>query len=322
VRIVVLDGHTLNPGDLSWDEIAELGSLEVHARSAAAEVVPRARGAEIVLTNKTSLSAATIAALPELRFIAVLATGYDVVDVVAARARRIPVSNVPEYSTEAVAQHTMALLLELVSAVGEHDRAVRDGEWERSIDFSFWHRAPIELAALTIGIIGFGRIGRRVGALANAFGMRVLASGRSAKAPEATEVSHPFAWRTVDELLDESDVVSLHCPLSPENVHLVDATFLRQMRRSAFLINTARGRLIDEAALADALASGTIAGAALDVVSTEPIAPDNPLLRAPRCVLTPHLAWASRAARARLMAKSAANLRAFLAGAPTHVVNA
>jgi len=321
MRIVVLDGHTLNPGDLSWEEIAQLGSLEVHDRSTDGEIVARARGAEIVLTNKTRLSAATIADLPALRFIAVLATGYDVVDVRAARARGIPVSNVPEYSTDSVAQHTMALLLELASAVGEHDRAVHAGDWSRSIDFCFWRRAPIELVGLTFGVLGFGQIGRRVGALASALGMRVLAAGRSREGPPTSVVTYPFEWRALGDLLGEADVVSLHCPLTPESTRLVDAAFLGRMRRSAFLINTARGGLVDEAALAAALSSGAIAGAAVDVAATEPIAPDNPLLQAPRCILTPHIAWASTAARARLMAKSAANVRAFLAGAPTNVVN-
>jgi glycerate dehydrogenase len=321
MRIVVLDGQMLNPGDLSWDELARLGSLEVHDRSAPEEAVPRAAGAEIVLTNKTHLDAASIAALPALRFIGVLATGYDVVDVRAARARGIAVANVPEYSTDSVAQHTIALLLELANAVGEHDRAVHEGEWERSIDFCFWRRTLVELAGLRFGVIGFGLIGRRVGALANAFGMQVLAGGRSKQGPPASAAPYPFEWRTIEDLLPEADVVSLHCPLTPESRHLVDAKFLERMRRSAFLINTARGGLVDEAALAAALAAGTIAGAAVDVASTEPIAAQNPLLHAPRCILTPHIAWATRAARARLMATSVANVRAFLAGTPTNVVN-
>jgi glycerate dehydrogenase len=322
IRIVVLDGQTLNPGDLSWDEIAALGALEVHERSARAEIVPRARDAEIVLTNKTHLDAATLAELPKLRFIAVLATGYDVVDVAAARQRGIPVSNVPEYSTDSVAQHTIALLLELANAVGEHDRAVHEGEWERSIDFCFWHRSPLELAGKNLGIIGFGLIGRRVGAIASALGMNVLAAGRSRKGPPSDVVPYPFGWRSVDELLAEAHAVTLHCPLTPENRGLVNADFLGRMRRDALLINTSRGGLVDEAALAQALSEGRIAGAALDVVSREPIAADNPLLQVPRCVLTPHLAWASRDARARLLATAAENVRAFLRGSPANVVNA
>jgi glycerate dehydrogenase len=322
IRIVVLDGQTLNPGDLSWDEIAALGSLEVHERSAQVEIVPRARDAEIVLTNKTHLDAATLAELPKLRFIAVLATGYDVVDVAAARQRGIPVSNVPEYSTDSVAQHTIALLLELANAVGEHDRAVHEGEWEGSIDFCFWHRSPLELAGKNLGIIGFGLIGRRVGAIASALGMNVLAAGRSRKGPPSDVVPYPFGWCSLDELLAEAHAVTLHCPLTDENRRLVNADFLGRMRRDAFLINTSRGGLVDEAALAQALSEGRIAGAALDVVSQEPIAADNPLLQAPRCVLTPHLAWASREARARLLATAAENVRAFLRGSPANVVNA
>lgn len=322
MRIVVLDGRTLNPGDLSWDEIAALGTLEVYDRSSDAEIVPRARGAEIVLTNKTHLSAGTLTQLPELRFIAVLATGYDVVDVAAARARRIPVSNVPEYGTDSVAQHTLALLLELANAVGEHHRAVQEGEWSRSPDFCFWRSAPVELAGKSCGLIGFGRIGRRVGALAHALGMRVLVARRADTAAPYAPARYPFETRPLDAFLAEADVVSLHCPLTPETHGFVDASFLGRMKRAAYLINTSRGALIDEPALAEALRSGRIAGAALDVVSREPIPPDHPLLGVPRCILTPHLAWASAAARRRLMATTAENVRAFLRGTPIHVVNA
>lgn len=320
MRIVVLDGHTLNPGDNPWDELATLGELEVYERSAPVEVVPRARGAEIVLTNKTVLDAAALAALPELRFVAVLATGYNVVDVAAARARGIVVANVPEYGTDSVAQHVLALLLELASGVGEHDAAVHAGEWQRCPDFSFWRRPLVELAGLTFGIVGFGRIGRRVGELANALGMRVIASGRSGAA-YAGDPSWPgFARQPVEVLFAASDAVSLHCPLTADNVRFVNAALLARMRPSAFLINTARGGLVDESALAAALARGELAGAGLDVVSEEPIRDDNPLLAAPRCILTPHLAWATLAARRRLMAIAVANVRAWLAGAPINVV--
>lgn len=324
MRIVVLDGQTLNPGDLSWDEIAALGLLEVHDRSAAAEVVPRARYAEIVLTNKTHLPAAALAELPELRFIAVLATGYDVVDVRAARARGIPVSNVPEYGTDSVAQHTLALLLELANAVGEHDRAVQEGEWTRSTDFCFWRTAPVELVGKAFGLVGFGRIGRRVGALAHALGMRVLVAGQDrrggAMRPREPE-AYPFEERPLEALIAEADVLSLHCPLTPDTEKMVDAAFLGRMKRDAFLLNTSRGALIDEPALAVALGAGRIAGAALDVISTEPMPAGHPLLGVPRCILTPHIAWASGAARRRLMATTAENVRAFLRGSPVHVVN-
>ncbi len=320
MRIVVLDGHTLNPGDNPWDALAELGELTVYPRSAPHEVVPRAAGAPIVLTNKTRLDAATLAALPELRFIAVLATGYDVVDVAAARERGILVANVPEYGTDSVAQHTIALLLALAQRVCEHDAAVHAGEWQRSPDFSFWHRPPLELAGLVMGLVGFGRIARRVAELAHALRMEVRAVRRRTPSPDDAPPWPGFAWCSLEEIAAEADVVSLHCPLTPETRHLVDAAFLQRMKRSAFLINTARGPLVDEAALARALDEGIIAGAALDVVSEEPIRAENPLLGARNCILTPHLAWASLAARRRLMACTVANVRAYLAGAPINLV--
>lgn len=319
MRIVVLDGHTLNPGDNPWDELAALGELVVHDRSAPDEIVPRARGAAVALTNKTHLDAATLAALPELRYVGVLATGYNVVDVAAARAHGVTVTNVPEYGTDFVAQHVFALLLELANAVGEHDAAVHAGEWQRCPDFSFWTRPLLELAGLTMGIVGYGRIGRRVGDVARALGMRVLASARpGSPLPPATATE---TWCELEELFAASDVVTLHCPLTADNERFVNARLLARMKRSAFLINAARGPLVDEAALARALTDGTIAGAGLDVVSAEPIRADNPLLRAPNCVITPHVAWASLAARRRLMATAVGNVRAFLAGAPVNVVS-
>lgn len=320
MRIVVLDGHTLNPGDNPWDALAELGELTVYPRSAPHEVVPRAAGAPIVLTNKTRLDAATLAALPELRFVAVLATGYDVVDVAAARERGILVANVPEYGTDSVAQHTIALLLELAQRVCEHDAAVRAGEWQRSPDFSFWRRSPLELAGLVMGVVGFGRIGRRVAELAHALRMEVRAVRRRPPSPGDAPPRPGFVWSSLDEVAAEADVVSLHCPLTAETERLVDAAFLRRMKRSAFLINTARGPLVDEAALARALDEGIIAGAALDVVAEEPIRAGNPLLGARNCILTPHLAWASLAARRRLMARTVENVRAYLAGNPINLV--
>jgi glycerate dehydrogenase len=280
--------------------------------------VERARGAKIVLTNKTPLSAATLEELPQLRFIAELATGYDNIDVAAAGRRGIPVANVPEYSTPSVAQHTMALLLELCNRVGEHSAAVRDGEWSRSPDFSFWHTGLVELAGLKLGIVGLGRIGGQVGVIGRAMGMEVLAyNRRHRQAPPGL----PVTWLELPELFAEADVVTLHCPLTPENRGFVDRRLLGTMKRSAFLVNTARGALVNEADLASALNEGTIAGAALDVVSREPITPDNPLLTARNCQITPHLAWASLAARRRLMATVAGNIRAFLAGSPVNVVN-
>src|SRR5262245_11006556 len=275
MRIVVLDGHTLNPGDNPWDALARLGELTVYDRTAPADVAARAAQAEIVLTNKTLVDAAAIAALPRLRFIAVLATGYNVVDIAAARQRGIPVSNVPEYGTTGVAQHTLALLLELCHRVGDHARAVDAGDWTRAPDFSFWLAPPTELRGLTMGIVGFGRIGRRVAALGDAFGMRVIASSASRRdAPDY----EGFAWRSIPELFAEADVISLHCPLTADNAQFVNRALLARVKPSALLLNTARGGLIDEAALAEALASGRLAGAGLDVLSSEPPRSGNPLL--------------------------------------------
>jgi glycerate dehydrogenase len=310
VRIVVLDGQTLNPGDNPWDPVARLGELTVFDRTPPASVVERAHDAEIVLTNKTRLDGSTLAALPTLRFIAVLATGYDVVDGRAARQRAIPVSNVPEYGTDSVAQHTFALLLELCNRTALNAAAVFAGEWSRAPDFSFWKASLVELSGMTMGIVGSGRIGRRVAEIARAFGMNVIAG--SARLSERAKLPDLFA---------SADVVSLHCPLTAETAALVDAALIARMKPTAFLLNTARGGLVDEAALRAALEAGKLAGAGFDVASREPIEPSNPLLGAPNLVLTPHLAWASVAARRRLMKTSAQNVEAFLAGAPINVVN-
>ncbi len=317
MRIVVLDGYTLNPGDNPWDEIAELGELIVYERTPPELVRERARDADIVLTNKTRLSAATLSELPRLKFISVLATGYDVVDVQAARERGILVANVPEYSTHSVAQHTFALLLELCNRVGQHDAAVRAGEWQRCADFSFWLQSPRELHGLIFGIVGLGRIGRRVAEIALAFGMKVCATGPREPRPLPTTIE----WTTLTDLAGKADVVSLHCPLTPENEGFVNREFLSRMKPTAFLINTARGRLVDEHALADALRSGNIAGAAVDVIREEPMPANHPLLAAPNCIITPHMAWASLAARRRLMQTTAANIRGFLEGKPINLVS-
>lgn len=318
MRIVVLDGYTLNPGDNPWDPLACLGELRVYDRTPPAQVVERAADAEIVLTNKTLLDAAALAALPRLRFVAVLATGYNVVDVAAARARGIPVANVPEYGTADVAQHTLALLLELCHRTGDHARATAAGDWSRAPDFSFWLAPPRSLAGQTIGLVGYGRIGQRVAALARALGMSVMASSRLARAGGAEP---PDAWLTIPDLFAGADVISLHCPLTADNARFVDAALLARVRPHALLLNTARGGLIDEPALAEALHAGRLAGAALDVLSVEPPPPDHPLLSAPNCIVTPHIAWASLAARRRLMETTAANVAAFLAGKPVNVVN-
>jgi glycerate dehydrogenase len=317
MNIVVLDGHTLNPGDLDWTELQSLGSCQIHARTASDQILARAAEAEIILTNKIALDRDIIAALPRLRYIGVLATGYNVVDTAAARARGIPVTNVPDYSTRSVAQLTFALLLELTHAVGHHASTVRAGRWLNAPDFCYWDQPLIELDGLTFGVVGYGRIGREVARLAQAFGLRVLVHSRSQPAPLPTGVE----FVALDELFSRADIVSLHCPLTPETRHLVDARRLALMKSSAWLLNTSRGPLVDEAALAAALNDGRVAGAGLDVLATEPPPATNPLLTAKNCLVTPHLAWASTAARRRLMHVAADNVRAFLAGSPRNVVN-
>lgn len=318
MRIVVLDGYTLNPGDNPWDALEQLGDLTVHDRTPLAQVVERAAGAEIVLTNKTVLDAAALAQLPALRLIAVLATGYNVVDIGAARAHGIVVSNVPEYGSDDVAQHTLALILELCHRVGDHARAARAGEWSKAPDFCFWLSPPRSLDGQTLGIVGYGRIGRRVAALGRALGMRIVASSRLQRSGGGEP---PDAFRTIPDLFAEADVISLHCPLTDDNARFVDARLLARVKPHALLINTARGGLIDEPALAAALNEGRLGGAGLDVLSQEPPPAGHPLLAARNCVVTPHLAWASLAARRRLMAASVANVRAFLAGKPVNVVS-
>ena len=317
-NIVVLDGQTLNPGDNPWDAVSALGRLTVYDRTPADQIVTRARDAQVVLNNKTPLAAQTIEQLPQLRFIGVLATGFNIVDVAAARRRAIPVSNVPEYSTESVAQLVFALLLEHCHHIGLHDSAVKAGEWTKSVDFCFWKTPLVELAGLTMGIFGFGRIGRRVGELAHAFGMNVLAHSRKGTGEPAYQ---PFRWASVEELFAESDVVSLHTPLTDAIKGMVNRKLLSRMKPSAVLINTARGGLVNEQDLADALRAGRPGAAAVDVVGVEPIAAGNPLLSAPNCIITPHIAWATLAARRRLMAATARNVAAFLAGKPINVVN-
>ena len=318
VSIVVLDGHTLNPGDNPWDGLARLGDLTVYERTPRDALVPRARAATVLVVNKIGVSARDLEQLPNLRLIAVSATGFDNVDVRAAREHGIAVVNVPEYGTTAVAQFVFALLLELCHHVGAHDSSVRAGDWRTCPDFSYWRHPLIELTGKRLGIVGFGRIGRRVGEIAHAFGMEVMAASRSMN--EAPWYA-PFAWRKNEELFREADFVTLHCPLTNDTYHMVGGPLLAQMKSTAFLVNTSRGDLVDESALADALDAGRLAGAAVDVVSEEPIRPDNPLLRARNCILTPHIAWAALESRRRLLAATVANVAAFLSGAPVNLVN-
>jgi glycerate dehydrogenase len=314
MRIVILDGLTTNPGDVSWEPLERLGSLTVFDRTAPGDVVARAADADAVLTNKAIVGREQIAKLPRLKYVGVLATGFNIVDVAAARERGIPVCNVPEYSTPNVVQATWALILELANRVGHHDRTVHEGHWAACHDFCYWHGDLVELAGRTLGIVGYGRIGRGVAAVGRAFGMRVIHHRRQGGGDPACV--------DLDTLFRDSDVVSLHCPLTPETKGLVDARRLALMKPTAFLVNTARGPLVDEAALAAALNAGQIAGAAVDVLSVEPPLASNPLLTAKNCVITPHVAWATRDARRRLIDVTAANLAAFAAGQPQNVVNA
>ena len=318
MKIVVLDSHALNPGDLSWDSLRAIGELQVFDRTANDQIVERARDAEIVLTTRTPLPEQILRQLKQTRYIGVLFTGYDVVDTKAARDLKITVTNVPTYATASTAEFTFALLLELCHHVGLHAEATRAGEWSRSTDFTFRKTPLIELAGKTMGIIGLGRIGRRVAEIAMAFEMRVIAADQIRGAvPDWPN----FRWHEVDELLTQADVVSLHCPLLPQTRGIINSKSLTLMKPSAFLINASRGPLVVEQDVADALNNGRIAGAAVDVLSSEPSSPDNQLLRAKNCIVTPHIAWATREARTRLLNTAIANLRAFLEGHPINVVD-
>jgi len=316
MNICVLDGFTLNPGDLSWNELSQLGSCEIHDRTLPEEIISRATNAEIILTNKTPLNRETLVALPKLKYIGMLATGTNVVDLVAARERNIVVTNVPAYGSRSVAQATIALLLELTNHVGHHAQRVRDGAWTRAKDWCFWESPLVELDGMTLGIVGFGRIGASVADIAHTLGMNIIAYSPSQKTTSAF-----VKFVDLETLFRNSDVVSLHCPLTPQTQKLVNAERLGWMKPSAFLLNTSRGPLVDEVALADALNAGRIAGAALDVLSKEPPSAENPLLHARNCLITPHNAWGTRAARLRLMGIAVENVRAFIAGNPQNVVN-
>ena len=316
MKIVVLDGYTLNPGDLSWDELKSVGECEIYERTPAEQIIERAKNAEIVITNKTLLDGKTINSLDNLRYIGVLATGYNVVDVSAARKRGVAVTNVPSYGTSSVAQMTFAIILELANRVGHHSETVRSGRWCKSQEFCYWDHPLVELAGLTIGIVGFGRIGQAVANIAKGFGMKILATNKSVKISPVPGVT----MADLNTVLHKSDIVSLHCPLTDDNKGFINLQRLAEMKPSAFLINTSRGLLVDEKALADALNSGMIAGAGLDVLSAEPPNPDNPLLSAKNCLITPHIAWATHAARERLMKIAIDNVRSFVEGKPKNIV--
>ena len=311
MKMVVLDGHGLNPGDLSWDKLGELGELTVYDYTAPEDVVARIGDAPVIFTNKTVITAALLDACPQVKYIGVLATGYNVVDIAACNARGVTVCNVPVYGTDVVAQFVFALLLEIAHRVGAHNQAVQDGRWITSRDFCFWDFPTMELMGKTIGIIGYGRIGHATAKLARAFGMKVLAVSPHGNEPEQVDL---------DTLLRESDVISLHCRLTPENTGLINRDTIAKMKDGVIIINTARGPLINETDLREALLSGKVYAAALDVLSAEPMRADNPLLGLPNCIITPHIAWAARESRQRLLDTVIDNLKGYLAGKPQNTV--
>lgn len=317
MKIVILDGHTTNPGDTSWGLIEKLGDLTVYPSTQPDQFIQRAEAADILITNKVLISDQVFDHLPNLKFISVLATGYNVIDIEAAKRRGIVVSNAPDYSTPSVAQHVFAGLLTLLNRPEAHHQAVQDGGWQRSGEFCFWIRQQTELAGKTMGIVGLGKIGRSVAKLADAFGMRVVAASRSSQAPLGYG---GFEWLNLDQLFSRSDVISLHCPLTSTTEKMVNEALLQKVKPSAILINSARGALVDEIALADALNQGKLGGAFLDVVSEEPIDSKNPLLTAKNCLITPHLAWSTIEARERLISITAANVKAFLNRSPINRV--
>lgn len=318
MKLTVLDGYCINPGDNPWSPVEALADCRIYDRTPPELIIERAGDAEIILTNKVLLTEEVIASLPRLRFVSLLATGYNNVDIVAAANKGIPVSNIPAYSTESVAQTAFALLLEIVTGVGLHNSAVRNGEWVKSPDYSFCKQPIVELHGLTMGVVGYGNIGRSVARIAAAFGMKVMAYTPRIPAGSGTT---SVTFVPLDTLFSEADVVCLNCPQTPENAGFVNKSLIAQMKPASILINVARGGLVNEADLAEALNNGIIAGAGLDVVAVEPMREDNPLLSASNCIITPHIAWASLAARKRLMNIVAGNVAAFMSGNPVNVVN-
>ena len=320
VKIVVLDGYTENPGDLSWEGLEKLGELKVYDRTSLTdpkEAAARIADAQAVFTNKTPITAEVFNACPLIKFVGVLATGYNVVDVDAARAKNIPVCNIPAYGTAAVGQFAIALLLEICHHIGHHDRAVREGRWENSADWCFWDFPLIELAGKTIGVIGFGRIGQTTGATAKAMGMKVIAHD-SVTTDSGRQIAE---YVSLDKLLAGSDVIALHCPLFPETQGIINKANIAKMKDGVIILNNSRGPLVVEQDLADALNSGKVYAAGLDVVSSEPIKGNNPLLKAKNCFITPHISWAPKESRQRLMDIAVGNLVAFVKGSPVNVVN-
>ena len=318
MKIVILDGQALNPGDLNWESISSLGDTTIYDQTVGEEqIIARIGGSDIIIPNKTPITEAVLAACPSVKLICVTATGYNIVDCDAAKRRGIPVCNVPGYGTAAVSQFTIALLLELCHRIGHPDNAVHQGKWITCPNFCFWDTPQMELAGKTMGIIGFGQIGRAVGRIAGALGMNVIAYSRS----ECAEGKKIGSYVDLDTLLAQSDVISLHCPLFPETAGIINDDAIARMKDGVIILNTARGPLIDEYALAHALRSGKVQAAAVDVVSQEPMDPANPLLTAPNCIITPHMAWAQGAARQRIIDITAGNIKAFIDGKPQNVVN-
>ena len=317
-KIVVLDGYTLNPGDLLWDDLRSVGELTIHDRTPDDSVIARIGNCSIVFTNKTPITKSTLDACPSVKYIGVLATGYNIVDCEAAKAKGIPVVNVPSYGTTAVSQHAIALLLEICLHVGEHCKSVENGQWANCPDYCYWNYPLIELSGKTMGIIGVGRIGATTAKIAQALGMRVI--GYDSLENQDLK-QQGFEYVTLDELLSNADVISLHCPLFPETQGIINAESISRMKDGVIIINTSRGPLVVEEDLAQALNSGKIYAAAVDVVSTEPIRKDNPLLMAKNCLITPHIAWAPVESRRRLMDSAVTSLKSYLAGTPVNVVN-
>ena len=317
MKIVVLDGYALNPGDLSWENLEKLGECTIYDRTAPEDVLLRAKGAGAIITNKVVISKSLMKSLPQLKYIGVTATGYNVVDVTAAKECDIVVTNIPAYSTESVAQMVFSHILNISSRVELHANSVKDGNWESNPDFAYWKTPQVELAGKTIGIVGFGRIGQKVAGIARAFGMKVVFQNRSVK----TNVPEGMVQKSLAEVFSESDFVSLNCPMTPENTEFVNRSLIETMKPQAILINTGRGGLVHEQDLANALNSGRIAAAGLDVLSTEPPIPGNPLLSARNCFITPHIAWATFEARQRLMDLTVSNLNDFILGKPRNIVS-
>ena len=318
MKIVILDGFASNPGDLSWDRLAKLGELTIYDRTSVEQAVERMQGAKIVLANKVSMDGALFWQCPELELLSVIATGYDNIDIAAAKEHGVMVCNVPAYGTDSVAQHTIALLLEICSRAGLHNAGVHSGRWEAAPDYCYWDQPLIELAGKTMGIIGFGQIGKKVAALSVALGMKVLYNSRTRYPEQETE---HIKYASLNTLLAQSDVVSLHCPLTPKTAALINSGSIAKMKDGAILLNVARGKVIDERAVADALDAGKLYAAGVDVLSSEPPTSDNPLLHAKNCVITPHIAWAPRESRARLVGITCDNVEAYISGSPQNVVN-